>query len=187
MWLVLQMLLSHNLYYINTVGDMPPKFIPFGFMPGLIFILILFNTKKGKQFIDSMPLKELTFIHIIRIPIEIVLWWLFLHNTLPEILTFEGRNFDIIAGLSVPFIMYFGWRNGKQHTTLLLIWNILSLGLLLNIVIHAVLSFPTVFQQFGFEQPNVAFLYFPFFWLVTFIVPIVFFSHFTSLRQLLKK
>jgi glycerol-3-phosphate acyltransferase PlsY len=58
--------------------------------------------------------------------------------------------------------------------------------LLLNIVVNAVLSLPYPFQQFAFDQPNVAVLYFPFTWLPCFIVVIVLYSHLAAIRKLLK-
>lgn len=186
-WLIIQMVLSLNLFYIETVGDIPPKFPIVGFLPTFILIIILFNTTKGKIFIDSLSLSDLTFLSIIRIPVEIVLWWLFLNNAIPQILTFEGRNFDILAGITAPIITYFGFIKGELNNKVLLGWNVVSLMLLLNIVINAMLSFPTVFQQFAFDQPNVGILYFPFFWLPSFIVPVIFFTHFVSIRQLLEK
>lgn len=181
------MVVSLNHYYIDTVGDFPPKFALMSLVPAFLFMILLFNTKKGKVFIDSLPLSILTIISTIRIPIEIVIYWLFLYQTLPEILTFEGRNFDILAGISAPFIFYFGFIKKTLPKKVILGWNILSLLLLINIVVMAIFSFQTTFQYFGLEQPNVAFLYFPFFWLPSFIVPIVFFTHFVSIRQLTKK
>ena len=186
-WLIIQMVLSLNLFYIKTVGDIPPKFAIVGFLPTFILIIILFNTTKGKIFIDSLSLSDLTFLSIIRIPVEIVLWWLFLNNAIPQILTFEGRNFDILAGITAPIITYFGFIKGELNKKVLLGWNVVSLMLLLNIVINAMFSFPTVFQQFAFDQPNLGILYFPFFWLPSFVVPVVFFTHFVSIRQLLEK
>ena len=66
-----------------------------------------------------------------------------------------------------------------------LVWNFIALGLLINIVYHAVLSAPYPFQKFGFEQPNVAVFHFPYIWLPTFIVPAVFFCHVASIYKLL--
>jgi hypothetical protein len=186
-WLAFQMVLSSSLYYLNTVGDTPPKFPLLGFFPLFLFMIILFNTKKGKLFIDSLPIDKLTMISIIRIPVEMVLFWLFIHNAIPELLTFEGTNFDILAGITAPIIYYFGFIKGKISDKTILAWNIISLALLLNIVITATLSFPTIFQVFSIDQPNLGILYFPFFWLPSFIVPIVFFTHFVSIRQLILK
>ena len=68
---------------------------------------------------------------------------------------------------------------------LVLMWNVICLLLLLNVVINAVLSAPFTFQQFAFDQPNVAILYFPFSWLPGFIVPIILFTHLVSIRRIL--
>ena len=53
-------------------------------------------------------------------------------------------------------------------------------------VANAVLSAPFAFQKFGFDQPNIAILYFPFIWLPCCIVPIVLFSHLVTIRQIIK-
>ncbi len=100
-------------------------------------------------------------------------------------MTFEGRNFDILSGLTAPVVYWLGFRGGKIKRPLLIIWNILALGLLINIVATAILSFPCPFQQMAFDQPNRGVLYFPFIWLPTVVVPLVLFSHLISLWRLL--
>ena len=124
-------------------------------------------------------------ISIVRIPVEFVLWWLFLHNTIPKLMTFEGINFDVIAGLTAPLVVYFGFRNNSINKKLLLVWNVAGLLLLLNIVINALFAFPSVIQMQAFDQPNVGLLYFPFVWLPTFVAPLVIFTHVISLRRLI--
>ena len=148
--------------------------------------MILFTTKKGESFIDSLPLINLTYLNIVRVPVELVLYWLFLNKAIPEGMTFSGRNFDILVGVTAPFIAYFGLRQQKIERKIILIWNFIALGLLLNIVINAVLSAPFKFQKFAFDQPNIAVLNFPFSWLPAYIVPTVLFGHLASIRQLLK-
>jgi hypothetical protein len=49
---------------------------------------------------------------------------------------------------------------------------------------HAVLSTPSAFQKFAFNQPNVAILHFPYTLLPAFIVPLVLFSHLAGIRYL---
>lgn len=136
---------------------------------------------------DSLPLAPLTYLHIIRIPVEFVLYWLFLYQAVPELMTFAGRNFDIIAGITAPIIAYFGLKKGKISKAAILAWHFICLGLLLNIVVNAFLSAPSLVQRFAFDQPNIAILYFPFSWLPTFIVPIVLFCHLTAIRQLIRR
>ena len=101
-------------------------------------------------------------------------------------MTFEGRNFDILAGISAPFIAYFAFKENEIKQKLLLIWNIIGLGLLLNIVVNAFLSAPSPLQLFAFDQPNIAILNFPISFLPTVMVPIVLFGHLVSIRRLIK-
>jgi hypothetical protein len=100
-------------------------------------------------------------------------------------MTFEGRNLDILSGLSAPLIYYFAFVKKKINSKMVLLWNIVCLMLLINIVSHAVLSAPSPFQQLAFAQPNIAVLYFPFVWLPGCIVPLVLFSHLVALRRFL--
>jgi hypothetical protein len=183
-WLIMQAVLASSGFYLNTEG-VPPRLMLTGVFPAFLLIILYFAFAR-KNFIEKLPLKVLTLLHVIRIPVEIVLFWLFQQKLIPELMTFEGRNFDILAGITAPIVAWIAFRGGKTNRTLLIVWNILALGLLLNIVINAILSFPFAFQQFAFEQPNRAILYFPFIWLPTVVVPIVLFSHLASLWKLFK-
>lgn len=183
-WLIIQSVLAYSGFYLNT-DTIPPRII-FLVLPALLFILFLFNYKKGLEFIDQLDLRSLTLLHIVRIPVEFCLLWLFIAGTIPELMTFEGRNFDIIAGITAPIVFYLYFTKKSLSKQGLLIWNIVMLLFLLNIVVNAVLSTQSHIQQFAFEQPNVGILYFPFVWLPTTIVPLVLFSHFVAIRKLIK-
>ena len=183
-WLGLQALLTLNNTYNSDLDSFPPKIMLMGILPTILTIILLFSTSGGRQFIDSLPLKNLTILNIVRIPVEIVLFWLFLRQTIPELMTFEGRNFDIVAGITAPFVAFFGWKKQETRRGVVLIWNFICLGLLIHIVVSALLSAPSPIQRFGFEQPNIAVFNFPFSWLPTFIVPIILFGHLASMRQL---
>jgi hypothetical protein len=185
-WLAIQAVLTLNNIYNSDTNAFPPKIILTGILPTILTIILLFATSKGRQFIDSLPLKNLTYLNIVRIPVEIILFWLFLNKAIPELMTFEGRNFDILAGFSAPIIAYFGLTKTKLKRNTILLWNIICLGLLTNIVVTALFSAPSPIQKFAFDQPNIGILNFPYSWLPTFIVPIVLFGHLTSIRQLLK-
>ena len=182
-WLGVQGVLGLFRFYLE-LDTIPPRFI-FLVPPTLIVIIVLFISSRGKNFINSLSLKHLTLIHSVRIPVEFCLWWLFLEGVIPQLMTFEGRNFDIIAGITAPLIYYIFFISKKLSRKALLIWNVVSLLLLLNIVFHAILSIPSPFQQMAFEQPNIGILYFPYLWLPCFIVPVVLFSHLVAIRKLL--
>lgn len=184
-WMILQSTLGLFGFYKNTTA-LPPRLF-FALVPMLLLSALLLSTTRGKEFIDKLSLKDLTFLHIIRIPVEIVLFCLYKAHLIPVLMTFEGYNFDILSGLTAPILYYFVFISKQTDHKLLLIWNMGCLGLLCNIVTIAMLSVPTPLQQLAFEQPNVGVLYFPFVWLPSIIVPIVFISHLASIRLLLKQ
>jgi hypothetical protein len=186
-WIVVQSIVSWKNVYSSNLNQFPPKILLFGILPTVILFIALFNTAKGKRFVDGLALHPLTYLNTLRIPVEIVLYWLFVEKLIPQLMTFEGRNFDILAGIAAPIVSYWAFRKQATNKKLLLAYNIISLCLLANIIINALLSVPTPIQQIGFNQPNIGLLYFPFSLLPTFIVPVVLFGHVVSLRQLLKK
>lgn len=179
----LQMGLGSTDFYQDASGT-PPRFALL-IIPPLAGTCILFFSRKGKQFINDLDTSQLTILHTIRLPIEIVLYFLFVDKAIPEIMTFEGRNWDILAGITAPFIFYFRYIKNSLSTKVVILWNVVSIGLLLNIIVLAILSAKTPFQRFGFEQPNIAVAYFPFNWLPSVVVPLVLFSHLASIKKLL--
>jgi hypothetical protein len=182
-WLMLQAVISLTGFYTVT-NTVPPRFLLLA-LPPILFIIALFITSKGRRYIDTLNVNWLTYLHMVRIPVEVVLFWLFIYKRVPQLMTFEGRNYDILSGLTAFIIGYYGYTKQRLSNTILLIWNFVCLALLFNIVINAVLSAPSPFQKFAFDQPNVAILYFPIVWLPCCIVPLVLFAHLVSIRQLI--
>lgn len=184
LWLIIQSAIAILGFYQVTTAT-PPRF-GLLLLPPMLFIIICSFTKSGATLMATFDRKTLTLLHVVRIPVELTLYWLYLHKTLPEVMTFEGRNFDILAGLSAPLVYYLGYVKNMFSSKVLLAWHIICLLLLANIVIIAVLSAPFPIQQFGFGQPNIALLYFPYIWLPCFIVPVVFMAHWVSIKRLVK-
>ena len=184
-WILLQSVAGILGFYSDPLS-MTARY-PFLIFPPVIVLVFLFVSGIGKFFIDGLNIKTLTILHIIRVPVEITLFWLFAHKSIPQAMTFEGRNFDILSGLSAPFIYYFCFVNKKIGKWGLIAWNLICGLLLLNVVSIAVFSLPGRFTRFGFEQPNVALGYFPFLLLPTFLVPMVLLTNLAAIRQLLTK
>jgi len=116
----------------------------------------------------------------------LVLYWLFIGKLIPQMMTFNGRNFDILSGFLALIVYFVAFRSGMPKKWLLVCFNVIGLILLANVVIIAILSLPSPIQQIAFDQPNRAVLFFPYVWLPTIIVPIVLFGHLAALWQVLK-
>lgn len=182
LWLLLTGFLATTDFYRNP-ESMPPRVLVFGVWPA-VFLIVGYFIFFRRSFIDKLSLKNLTLLHVIRVPVEIVLLWLFQAGTVPRIMTFEGWNFDILSGVTAPLVYFLAFRNNRVNRPLLIVWNILALGLLANIVTIAVLSFQGPMQRLAFEQSNIGVTYLPFIWLPAIVVPIVLFAHLASLWQL---
>jgi hypothetical protein len=182
-WIVVQSAISLARFYIDT-SSMPPRLL-FAVVPAFVSILILFATNKGRQFLDTLTPEALVLLHVIRIPVELILHALYQHKAIPVVMTFEGRNFDIISGISA-LVIYLLMKRKMIGRKTLIAWNVICIGLLINIVAHAVLAVPYRFQQISFDQPNVGVLYFPYLLLPAVVVPLVLLSHLASLRMLFR-
>lgn len=184
LWTLVQSALGISGIYQKT-DMMPPTLLIFGLFPAIVAIITVFFTKAGKQFIETIDLKIVTYSHTIRIPVEIVLTLLFHYGVMSVYITFEGTNFDILSGISAPIISYISYRSITVNHRALLWWNVMCLLLLLNVVITAIFAIPSPFQKIAFDQPNIAVLYFPFNLLPTIVVPLVLFGHCVAIKRLL--
>jgi hypothetical protein len=182
-WMIIQSVLAATGFFTVT-NTLPPRFLLLVLIP-FVTIVSLFSTARGRQFLDGFNLASLTILHSVRMAVELVLFWLFLYKAMPQLMTIEGRNFDLFSGITAPFVYYFGFVRKKLPARALIAWNFICLLILLFTVSNAILSAPTPFQQFGFDQPAVAVLYFPFVWLPGVIVPMVILSHLITIRGLL--
>ncbi|HJS51502.1 MAG TPA: hypothetical protein VJ781_06350 [Pyrinomonadaceae bacterium] len=183
-WMIFQAVLASGGFFLNT-DAVPPRLFLFGPLPVLLFIIIYFVFAR-ESVIEKLPLAHLTLIHTIRIPVELVLAWLFAAGMVPEIMTYHGSNFDILSGITAPIVYFVAFRGGRVNTKLLAAWNVFALVLLINIVATAVLCVPSPIQKLAFDQPNIALFYFPYIWLPTVIVPIVLFCHLASLWKIFR-
>lgn len=182
-WLLIQSIIAFSGLYLNF-NSFPPRMMLFGLLPSLIFLISLFFLKNGKLFIEQIDLQILTYIHTVRLPIEIILFLLFRAELMSIYVTLEGTNFDIITGISAPVIALISFKKRKILKKTLLIWNFLGLLLLINVIVTAVLSAPSTIQMIAFNQPNIAILYFPFNFLPSYIAPLMLFSHLVAIKKL---
>lgn len=157
-----------------------PLLFPLAIIATTLLSILVFKIISIKE----LNTRYLIGIHIVRIPVELCLYQLFIKGQIPEIMTFTGWNFDILIGLSALVILIYQFVKKNLARQYFLFWNVIGLLFLSVIVIIAILSSPLPIQQFAFEQPNIALLEFPYSFLPTCIVPIVFISHFLLIKHL---
>lgn len=180
-WSVLVCVLASTGFYLDFEAQ-PPRFVLVVFPVLVASIFILF---KYTEVVKKLDILKLTHLNMIRVPVEIFIFIWFTYGLVPQDMTFEGRNYDILSGLTAPIVAYFIAKHGvKEHVKMVYAWNILTFLLIINIVVTAILSLPSNFQVFGLEQPNIAVINFPFVLLPAVIVPIVIFCQVVSMIKL---
>ena len=165
--------------------EIPPRLM-LVFVVMLTLSLTLTFSKKLTTFLRIVPPSWLIYIQAFRVPVELMLWQLYLEGIAPIQMTFEGRNWDILVGITALIFGYFCFKQNGWGRKVAIIWNIAGLGLLLNIVVVAILSFPTPFRVFMNEPANTMVAKFPLVLLPAVLVTVAYTMHFFSLRQLVK-
>lgn len=164
--------------FLTKTDTFPPR-MQVLILPSMFYVIWFYKTIKP----EMINIRYLTALHIVRIPVELVLYELYLEKHIPKLMTFEGWNYDIIMGLTAIFMLaYLIIRRERANYFLLKIWNVTGIVFLGIIVSLAILSAPSSVQQLAFDQPNVAILHFPFTWLPAVVVPMVLLSHLLVLR-----
>lgn len=180
-WIVLVSFLAVQGFFMDFLS-LPPK-IMFAIVPALGLTLYLGFSKRVDPVLKIVPAAWIIGLQSFRILVEIVLWQLALRGLLPPEMSFEGRNFDILVGLTTPIVAFFVYT-GKVGPKFIKVWNILGILILTNIVLHGLLAAPTQFQVFKFSPSNSIIGTFPYILLPVFVVPVAYFLHILSLRQL---
>ncbi|HAS42678.1 MAG TPA: hypothetical protein DCS93_19515 [Microscillaceae bacterium] len=172
-------ILSYVGFYKN-LNVFPPRFLLI-LIPVTLYVIYFYRK------IDIPPTKipYLLAIHGLRLPVELVLYSLFTMGQAPIVMTFSGWNYDILVGITALLLLGYTLATKKQfQRQFFLIWNVLGILFLTTIVSIAVLSIPLPIQQFGFKQPNMAVISYPYALLPAIVVPIVLLSHLYSLKML---
>jgi hypothetical protein len=184
-WVTVVSALSIEGFFQNFSG-FPPRLMIVLIVP-LVGVLSFSFSRTATEILSTLPPKKVIRLQFFRVFVELLLWSLYLQALLPVQMTFDGRNFDVLAGLSAPFISYFCFTRSQWPVWVAILWNFIALGLLINIVSIAILSIPSPFRYFMNEPANTIVAHFPIVWLPALLVPLAYTLHIFSLRQLLGK
>jgi hypothetical protein len=148
----------------------PPKALALPWIAIVAGVVALWRPA-GRTFLASVPRPFVVGLQGFRVPVELVLWALFLDGAVPERMTFEGRNLDVLVGLTALPVGFAAWAGVRRRPWLALAWHVAGLALLANIVSMAIRAQPPVI-------PTV-----PYIWLPAFLVPIALLGHIAGIAQ----
>ncbi len=183
-YLLLIGILALDKVFADFTATPPP--IIYAILPGFFGMLFIAFHPLTLRWIREIPQRWLIGLQAFRLFIEIQLFFLAKEGLIPKLLTFEGRNFDILIGLSAPFVAWYVHREHRADRgcpRFVATWNILGLILLTNVAVHGFLSAPTKFQVFTEPPANIGMALFPWIWIPTFVVPLAYLLHILSLRR----
>lgn len=166
--------------------SLPPRLVLLGALPAFAIIIYYYAAPRFKDITAAFPLLFTIYFQSFRIIVELLIHGAYQKGLGPVIVTYEGRNFDIIAGLSAPLV---GWMysRGLLSKKLVLTWNILCLMLLANIV-FIFISLMVNPQFWEYETPPVSmdFLTVPYVYIAAVYMPVAVFIHVMSIKKLLQ-
>lgn len=183
-WTALISILAWTQFFANF-SSVPPRFFVVLLIPLSTAILLSLFSGTLAEILRQIPPQRLIYIQSFRILVEVLIWLLFIQELLPIQMTFEGMNFDVLTGLTAPFVAYLCFQKKAWPKWVAIAWNIMGLILVFTIVTIAILSFPTPFRYFMNEPANRIVAQFPFVWLPGILVTVAYSMHFFSLKQLL--
>ncbi len=136
--------------------DVRPPWLPRFAVPlFLLTLLVGAVSPYGRRLALGLPIWVLVSLQGFRVPVELLLLALHREAVAPLEITYLGRNFDIVAGLTALPLAWLAAR-GKTLRNLLFVWNVLGILLLANIVGVALACMPGI--EFIRTEPTTAFL-----------------------------
>jgi len=181
-WVALLGYLSLAGYFANF-RSLPPRILPALLLPLLAGLLFL-RSAGPRDPLARTPPQWLIYAQSFRILMELILWALFLQHRAPSIMTFEGRNADILVGLTAIPLGYLCFVRRRWSPRVAFWWNVAGILILLNVVVHAQLSTPSPLRVFVTDPPVTFIAYWPYILLPGFLVPLAWLLHAASLIQL---
>jgi hypothetical protein len=136
----------------------------------------------GRRLALFIPLWVLVAVQPFRLPLELAMHAMYERGIMPEQMSYSGRNFDIVTGITAFVVAALSWK-AIGGRALVAAWNLLGLGLLVNVVTVAILGMPRI-AYFGPEHLNEWVTHPPFVWLPAVMVLAALAGHLVIFRAL---
>lgn len=166
-------------------ASFPPPVMPY-LVVNIVFALLIVFSFVGTR-LSGLPTAVLVGLQSFRLPVEWLLHELYTAGTLPQQMTWSGYNFDVVTAiLAIPLAAAL-FTKKRVPDGVILAWNIIGLGLLLNVVTIALLSAPLPLRQFHNEPAVLLVFHAPYNWIVNVHVFTALVGHLVIFRALARR
>lgn len=147
--------------------EAPPTMLPV--VPVVIALAVgIVLSPLGRRLAMSLPLAALVGYQGFRVAVELLMHRAYSEGLMPVQMSYAGRNFDIVTGITAIAVgAWLAVRGNQASRRLVLAWNTLGAALLANILVVALLSAPTPMRAFFNEPANTWVTHAPWVWLPT--------------------
>jgi hypothetical protein len=152
--------------------------------PPLVVIIALMASPRFNKLIEPIDNFWLIYLQAYRILREFILLLLFRYSVIPSAMTMEGKNFDVLIGITAPFIAYYWFKNKKWYKPITLVWNIVGLYFILHTLYALFYLIPAYNDG---DTTNDILFSFPFIWIPSFLAPFGIFLHLLSIKKVFQK
>lgn len=167
---------------LGAFERMPPK-IPLVALGAVGLGLLVSRTAGVKEALRVMPPWWPVALQTFRAPLEVALYLLFTSGQLPEQMTFTGRNFDVLVGITAP-VMAFLIATKRAPTWSQWLWQLFAISLLVNVVGIAITSAPGPLHLDWPGAPLTIVAQWPYALLPGFLVPCAVLGHVAAISKL---
>ena len=161
----------------------PPTML-FIFLGVFILAFVAGFSRFGKQLAAGLPLAALVGFQAFRFPLELLLHKAYREGLMPVQMSYSGRNFDIVTGISAAVIGLVLWKRSASKW-IVQVWNVMGILLLAKILTIALLSTPLPVRLFFNEPANVWIKDAPYVWLPAVFVLLAIMGHVVITRRLM--
>ena len=164
---------------------LPPRW-PLLPLTALGTFVLLGLTPTFRRLLAEIPPWQPVALQTFRVGVELAFWRLHAEGVAPIQVTFEGRNFDAIVGLTAPVIAA-GIARGRLGPKVTIAWNLFGLAMLANAIGTVATSAPGPIHLNWPGGPFTTIASWPVLWIPALLAPVGIFLHIVSIRQSLTR
>lgn len=184
-WLVITAMLARTGFLADHALSTPPGILVI-LAPMVVFWIWTARSTKVMELTLKFSVAGIAGLQFFRVFVEFAIFQLAAVDLMPEVMTWNGRNFDVLIGLSAPVVAWLLKAGGERNRKIAVVWNWAGLMMLANVVGHGILTAPSMFRVDSLGGENRAILMYPYVWIPSFFVLIAVTSHIWMLRRLAK-